>query len=452
MTPYAVQGKVVSRANGQPVQHAVVKVFLVAKAGTGYSVSLVATSPVNITTDINGNFNGSFSAAATPSIIFCVYQNVDGQNKTIYNELPAVNTRWNIGNVVYNILKVDDAITSHPPTTTQPVGNYFVFTRIGNIGVESISQTNGYAYPFPPVPMPSPAPVQSMDSNQPFGATLWVAGWFGKLLMKPPYNIQYYKLQYTPGVHLPSDPVPWTDITDPLTNSWYNQAAQRWETAFMGPNGSEHYYYLPWNTDNIAWCFPDLLARWDTTKVSDGVFTLRVVGYSPQGTGVAMVQVPVDATYGSLKVQVDNLPPQCRIIDPIHFRPAGTQNDIEVKACDFVQFNGTIKIDLTALDPKGHLRLYALDAYYGHNKVVTPRPSLAYSDYASHPGLLWNGASPINVEYQSTPPAPDTTGYNSTEMPTCAYQFRLRVDKRTTNGYGLVYWGYEDNYHITIQR
>jgi hypothetical protein len=58
----------------------------------------------------------------------------------------------------------------------------------------------------------------------------------------------------------------------------------------------------------------------------------------------------------------------------------------------------------------------------------------------------------LTVEYKATPPEPDATGYNINEMPTCAYEFRLVVDKRTTNGYGLVYWGYEDNYHTTIQR
>jgi hypothetical protein len=37
-------------------------------------------------------------------------------------------------------------------------------------------------------------------------------------------------------------------------------------------------------------------------------------------------------------------------------------------------------------------------------------------------------------------------------MPTCAYQLRLDVTKRTTNGYGNIYVGVEDTKHITIQR
>jgi len=37
-------------------------------------------------------------------------------------------------------------------------------------------------------------------------------------------------------------------------------------------------------------------------------------------------------------------------------------------------------------------------------------------------------------------------------MPTCAYQFRLDVTKRTTNGYGLIYIGVEDTMHITLKR
>ncbi len=37
-------------------------------------------------------------------------------------------------------------------------------------------------------------------------------------------------------------------------------------------------------------------------------------------------------------------------------------------------------------------------------------------------------------------------------MPSCAYQFRLRASKRTTNGYHLIYTGVEDTWHATIQR
>jgi hypothetical protein len=37
-------------------------------------------------------------------------------------------------------------------------------------------------------------------------------------------------------------------------------------------------------------------------------------------------------------------------------------------------------------------------------------------------------------------------------MPACAYEFRLRASKRTTNGYGLIYDGLEDTKHLTLQR
>jgi len=42
--------------------------------------------------------------------------------------------------------------------------------------------------------------------------------------------------------------------------------------------------------------------------------------------------------------------------------------------------------------------------------------------------------------------------YNSAEMGPCAYDFRLVVSKRTTNGYGLVYTGYEYDYTIILTR
>jgi hypothetical protein len=91
---------------------------------------------------------------------------------------------------------------------------------------------------------------------------------------------------------------------------------------------------------------------------------------------------------------------------------------------------------------------------YGHNQVVSPPPApssphpspdKAVDDYSSwvSSALTWQGKQTYSVQY---------TGYSVADMPTCAYQIRLKVWKRTTDGYDLIFHDLEDTWHIAIQR
>ena len=83
---------------------------------------------------------------------------------------------------------------------------------------------------------------------------------------------------------------------------------------------------------------------------------------------------------------------------------------------------------------------------YGHNQAVSPVPPGGSDNYSNHIGAtrLWNGGI-VTVNY-------DAATYTPARMPSCAYEFRLDVTKRTTNGYGLIYVGLEDTMHITLKR
>jgi len=462
MATYTVQGRVTSKINGKAIPYATVEIFEVDPAGGSYVVDAVVTIPPVVTTDANGYFKASFNflgEPGRPDIIVRVSQKVSGITQYIYSENPAVQTRWNIADVLYVDIKVEaETPTMDPPPTGQPPGNYFIFTRVGNIPVASISQTNGYAYPDP-----GTNPVHSMDSNQPFGGTLWIGGWFGKALLLST-QLKYYKIQYATGVHLPSSPGPWVDISDPLVNYHFDVAAKQWVAESMGPStvaGIKNLYRSPWDTDTIPWTFPDLLITMDSTKISAGLYTLRVIGYASQGPLLVERPLNPDPTYGTLKLELDNTPPGLTIKTVKHI---SATNVVTEGPCKIFPFsNGKVSVDFQAYDVRGHLRRYNLYALYGHNQVVMPPPTTpnkAEDDYSTHvvSALKWLGSysggvpTIFTIDYKATPPEPDATGYNSIEMPTCAYQFRLVVDKRTTNGYGLVYWGYEDNYHVTIQR
>ncbi len=212
-------------------------------------------------------------------------------------------------------------------------------------------------------------------------------------------------------------------------------------------------YQLPSNPLLVPWAFPDLLATLDTTKIPTGLHTLRVIGYFLSG-GVANViggsianwaATYVDPFYGTLKLQIDNTPPTFQIT-------GAKRNGVPVAPCDTVNIGAAdvLEIDFEAFDTNGHLRNYSVDGIWGHNSLISPPPTSpnpAYDDYSGHINgtHLWTGSLSLATQYSGS-------AYNTLEMGSCAYDFRLRVDKRTTNGYGLVYWGYEDNYTIVIVR
>lgn len=461
MATYTVQGKVTSKLNGKPVPYANVEIFEVDPSGSDYISDPVVTTPAIVTTGTDGSFEASFPfpGAARPDIIFRVSQKVSGVTRYIYSENPALQTRWNIADILYVDIRVEaETPTMDPPPTSQPIGDYFLFTRVGNLPVDRISQANGYANPDP-----GTNPVHSMDSNQPFGGTLWIGGWFGKKLLVNS-KLKYYKVQYAKGIHLPGSPGPWIDLHDPLVNYHYEVAERQWIAESMGPGregGIENLYRLPWDTDTIPWTYPDLLATMDSTKISAGLWTVRVIGYGKKVGGLVEKPLNPDPAFGTLKLELDNTAPTLVIKTVKHTSPT---NVVTEGPCAFLPFqDGKVSVVFQAYDVRGHLRRYSVSALYGHNKVVMPppgTPNKAGDDYSTHAATdeMWHGSyaggmpTDFTIDYKASPPEPDATGYNNVEMPPCAYQFRLTVDKRTTNGYGLVYWGYEDNYHVTIQR
>src|SRR5208337_4028832 len=210
MSNFLIQGKVISSANGQPVPYASVQVFQVTMPG--YATSLLTT----VSTQLNGTFSAPFTFASPPrpNVILRVSQTVGGVTSYIYSENPSIDTRWAIADVVNVVLSASgNLVTINPSPTPQPSGDEFLFTRVGNIVTGSISQTNGYAYPNEGA---GPYLYPTQNSDMPFGATLWIGGWFGVGLTTPPLGAQYYKVQWAPGIQAASGAGPWTDVTDPL--------------------------------------------------------------------------------------------------------------------------------------------------------------------------------------------------------------------------------------------
>jgi len=460
MSKFIVQGKVVSIANGQPVQGAKVEVYLVHIPGFTTSLKTSAW------TDALGHFSAHFNHGTSPrpNIILKASQSVGGITSSIYSENPATDTRVAIADVVNVTIKASgNAVTVHPPPTPIPSGDQFLFTRVGNIVTGAISQTTGYANPNPPA---IPPPV--MDSDQPFGATLWIAGWFGTGLTTPPLGAVYYKVQWAPGIQAASGIGPWTDVADSLSNQYYDAAHHNWVPVSMGPStvgGVTDLYQLPNDPGSIPWAFPDLLVQLDSTKLHTGPVTLRIIGYTGaatptvvgDGTLATWLSSYVDPAYGSLKLQIDNTPPDSVKIMGIRINGAPPPPAVLPACSPAALGHGAgdyLEVEFEAVDSQGHLRDYRVDAIWGANNIVSPPPSPppagfdpAYDDYSAHTSgsPSWQGSSSYKTRYYGNL-------YDNAHMGPCAYDFRLRVDKRTTNGYGLVYYGYEYDFTVTLTR
>jgi hypothetical protein len=435
MATYGVQGKVISKVTGLGASFAQVEIFEIDKIGPVYKSDLIAATMTNQDGEFSTTFtfsHGGPGSPARPDIIFRVTQNIDGVSNIIYNENPAEDTRWNIPDVLGVELKAEDCIAVSLPTGGAPYDNLFVFTRVGIIPISDIDLTDGYAYPDV-----DPADPNSLNANAPFGSSLDICGWFGVFT-----GVEYYKIKYTNGGGGP------VEISDPLYNLRYDAVLKKFVSEKMGPQtigGVNNLYALP--TMGLPWVYPDRLIRWDTTKVQDGLYTLEIEGYNESAGVVTQINPPtleIEPTYGILRLQVDNTPPTVYEIGKI-------KHDTDEKdVCDIIMFDsGTISIEFEASDANGHLRSYSLNALYGHDQYVTPPPTSpdkAVDNYSAHIDATkkWNGGT-YTIEYPNS-------FYDATKMPKCAYQFRLGVSKRTTNGYGLVYHYREDTKHITIDR
>lgn len=477
-TKFSIQGTVVNKTTNAPISRAWVLAY-----------HRTDTDPrARVLTADDGKFKMDFiwppdTAVHTnrPDVYFKVIQRIDGSERVIYTENPATQTRNNIGDIISVTLRAAEGITRAPaPLTARPEDNLFIFTRVGNIPIQNIDTKNvngmapgavhtaatGYANPnpLPPAPNAGTAAVTTAVAapNSPFGSTLTIGGWFGP--MAPVYR---YKMRYS------TDGVTWNDISEPLVNSYFRfdfVTGGDWVNVVMGPfdeGGQRNVYKLPYIEQPIApWTFPDVLMHWDTTKVSNGLYILKVETYAVDPSNPALLvettsSVHMSAAYGKAKLRIDNLPPRARLGRIVHFAP-GSTTGTEVSVCDIMTLTtGRLRFHFEASDAtEGHLGGYSLNGMFGHNQTLpppvtpapgsTPVPDKASDNYSAHIDSTrrWFGNADYVVEYNA---AAGTPVYTPAVMPRCAYQFRLNVSKRTTNGVNNIF-SLEDTKHITINR
>ena len=459
---YTVHGKAACAGTGWAAKGATVQVYEVDPVpGGSYAVNTPALAAATVTD--SGNYTitfpwpagGSGFEAGGPDLIFRITQNVSGSPQVIFEEAPS-KTHWNIADGATQNIDITSALAvcTNPAITPANIPNnkLFLFTRAGvyetaNIDCKgSSAASSGYCRP-----RKAPYSFTGKDTDMPFGGTVDMFGWFGQQA-----QLAYYKVQFSID-----NGSTWTDVETPLPNMWYDTSDPsslnwHWVSESMGPfaDGSQNNLYkIPYLVrPNTPWSWLDRVARLNTTLATDGPVRLKITPYIWNAGHTALQtatssNITIDTNYGQIVLQIDNTPPSVQILDV-------KLNSISKPTCDILNFGTTssdkIDINFRVFDQRGHHRNYALNAMHGHNEVVSPTPttpSKAVDDYQNNSAgsPVWKGNLSMTTGYAGNV-------YTPALMPTCAYQFRLSASKRTTNGYGLIYSGVEDTWHVTIQR
>ena len=466
---YTVSGHVQCQANDFPLYGGEVRAYEVDPVpGGSFTISLLFSAPVNTSGDFSSTVSwpagGGGFEAGDPDLVFEVVQNVSGTVQPIYQELSS-SARWNIADGSHFILKSESPLAVCPDPSVSPssvpADSLFLFTRVGSAPTAEIdckgsaAKATGYWRP-----RKAPFSFTGTDTDQPFGRTLDLFGWFGKKA-----KVDYFKLRFS------SDGgASWSDVDTSLPNYWYdtsdpNPLQWHWVSQSMGPftvGSINNLYQIPFFVrPNTPWSWLDRVGRLDTTKAPDGINRLRIVAYKWSGGSLVKAtssDLTIDPNYGEIVLQVDNTPPTVQILNV-------KRNGVSQPACGILNLGAADKlgVDFRVYDVRGHLRDYTLDAKYGHDCTVTPRPaapSPAYDNYNNNASASpsWQGNLSYSTEYLGSVYLPGPTVDCSVSpapanrMPSCAYQLRLWVSKRTTNGYGLIYHYVEDTWHVTIQR
>ena len=303
----------------------------------------------------------------------------------------------------------------------------FVFTTIGKIPVSELT-SGGLANVSAQVA--SDLNIHQYQ-NAPFGGNLWLHGSFGP----EDDHVRYYQIliaRWTGKIKpLKTEAVP---LTDSLTKIQYviqSDGTVRSQPYTCGPmtlGGTPGMYY---RTHFGYWAHPDLNLIWHTGSWPDGKYTLYYNAYDLSYDPVALPANSQD----NITVIVNNATPDAEI-----HMVQNSDNSIitECGIIDIDQPDEDLRFVTTAYHPQGYLLRYTLQALYGKNKDAGDIANEAYSGTGSFHGIQ------------------NTTLYSQPRIPTyldpwrtCAYQFRLDVWARTTDGFNYIrHRQFNDHYYI----
>ena len=294
-----------------------------------------------------------------------------------------------------------------------------VFLGVGNIPSTSIDRTHGYA---------TTAPTYFFRvTDAPFGGTLNL---FGNFTTFSSIGTHYRVMMSSDGG------LTWA----PLRTSWtmyrWNIAAARYDPATIAPDADGRYAIPPEYPATPHRLYPVfLMMQWPSG--ANGLYRFMVEVYQQTGATFQNRTHLLPAPANGLTLRVDNTSPDAEIVNIFQH---GSATPVSACAVVTAPVSNPARYDLSinARDPNGHLLSYHAVAYWENNKSSTVIPTVSYA--AQDGPRTWYGVTNLRG------PMPNGWPANCN----CAHTFRLRVTKRTTNGYNYVY-AREATRSITVQ-
>jgi hypothetical protein len=363
-------------------------------------------------------------------------------------------------------------------TPTEPegllTGDTFKLTRIGNIPVGYIEQDNTsafYGYANSIVATDS-ATLKVHDSA--FCRTIKLFANIGNGLLSGPNEVKHYRLKFS---YESEGATVETYVTVPFRSLRESTAAEKptagpyiTETMgpIVGPSGERNVYTYP-NPYDLAldkqWVYKGLIMVFNTRNLPlhYGKFTFTI---EPLNSAMSPVTV-TNPSELSCTILVDNTAPTASIGDIVGpYGQAAACGFLELDlyntytACDGntrKQLSGTVTVPHTVSDEHENIWQIRVIADYGDvcdSPIVMQ--TLNYTDTSIVPLAQrpsWNGgnytASSTGKKSTNDIWGNPIPGSELNRWDQCAYQFRLRVHKRVTNGeHGYYHWDYTK--HITI--
>jgi len=423
-----------------------------------------------------------------PDIVFRVTQPCNGEVREIYTETNT-QTRWNISTLLDVTLLANDKACCLPTCRDPECPECLTLSWVGCVPADLIGNNigplnlRGYAHT-----------AASLD--RPFYGNLSIRGGIGA-------DVDYFKVQYSKNGGA------WINLPVPAFGGY---TRRYWDGSQFIPVGfspdlktgqtvirtRRHFEDLnpaiPRFGGNVIWDNFDSLFVFDTDVglTPDALYQLRFVGYSSDSSDELILsserilptcgQQTAESIYIRVDNQANNHPAPtpahpCTIIHKCTDEPEsyirkvckneGQPDEVCISACDIVRLSptDTLTIHFTATCPTtvedGHLGGYWLRAEHGisgafyigtgaHGIFQAEMPGPGVQVGPSYSQALVQGAPRphwYGGDYKVT-----ITGADFPEC--CAYLFRLRAWKRTTNGCSspeVVHWN-QFSYSFTVLR
>ncbi len=367
-----------------------------------------------VETDENGNFEFEydwypfFQLPGTiedkePDIILRVTQQSDGHSVLLAETEPRMSTeissRWDI------TVPSDNVPFLCRPSGTWPTG---ILQSIGFLPADKTRIDNeGYAT------------SQTGDfvscTKAPFFGVLDIYARFNDPQRTGP-KITHYRMAYA------NESGQWTDIDDQFFN-FRRDSNRIWRRVNLGPNkvgGVANLYECIELQSPNDWLFDELKLRWNSGRLANGKYTLRLEGYSLDSTtGTAS---PVTNCRQDFVIRLDNTFPTAKLLGI-------KQNSQKVGECSIVKLlkkTEQLEVEIDVRDHEGHLEAWSLSTTYGRDRNAGAR--FAHGDTYKGSDVFWGGpgrmvlelAKKVNLEWPRS----------------CAYSFVLCAIGRGTNGRG----------------